>query len=351
VAWNLLYILCFISSLFSPGKTGPCSQGPVFLFPVLKINNDKGCIVTVVVLERSQYTHTQLKELVEKSYDCFKLVKAHHGKTVLLKPNLISSKAPSLACTNRIFIAAIAEWYLDNGARVMLGDSPAFGSCLNVCEQHGIVEALSRIPVQIVEFSEIRKIELPCGVTVPVALLPLETDLLVGLPKVKAHKQMFVTLAVKNLFGTVKGTGKAALHMLHGGNHADFSRIILDLVDLFPNQIHFADGIETMHRSGPMDGDLLTVNGFGAAKNPVALDTSWLHLLRLDCTRSPLWKAADAGGVVGSNILDIQFPLLAPQDFGGAHFIAPENLNPIRFNPLRYIKNYVRKLYLQMFEK
>jgi len=307
--------------------------------------------VTVVVLEKSLYSLAQLKELVERSHDCLGIAKAHHGKTVLLKPNLISSKAPSFACTNGLFIAAIAEWYIDNGARVLLGDSPAFGSCRKVCEQHGIVEALAGLPVQIVEFSDIRKIELPCGVTVPVALHPLETDLLVGLPKVKAHKQMFVTLAVKNLFGTVKGTGKAALHMLHGRSHADFARIILDLVDLFPAQIHFADGVEAMHRSGPMDGALMTVNGFGAAKNPVALDTSWLHLLELDCTKSPLWRTADARGGAGSDIRDIQFPLLTPQDFSGTGFIAPDTLNAIRFNPFRYIKNYCKKLYLQMFEK
>ena len=48
--------------------------------------------------------------------------------------------------------------------------------------------------------------------TVTVAREAMECDIFVGLPKIKAHNQMYMTLAVKNIFGIVKGVqqGNAA---------------------------------------------------------------------------------------------------------------------------------------------
>lgn len=55
---------------------------------------------------------------------------------------------------------------------------------------------------------------------------------------------MFVTMAVKNMFGIIKGINKAMLRMVHGDGHDLFAGIILDLLSLFPCQLHLADGIE-----------------------------------------------------------------------------------------------------------
>ena len=304
--------------------------------------------VSSVVLEKTGYKNESIKHLVELSHDVLGLDKKHHGMKVLLKPNLISSTSPPLACTHHQFVRAVAEWYVDQGAAVSIGDSPAFGSCKKVCDLHGITEAVKKIGVRIVEFSKTREVVLRCGVKVPIALDALDSDLLVGLPKIKAHNQMYVTLAVKNIFGTIRGVNKAVLHMMHGKNHDGFAEIILDLIRLFPHQMHFVDGIETMHRSGPMDGEPLLLGCFGASKNPCALDTSLLHLLGLDCTKSPLWRVANRNNVVGSDLSEINFPLRTPESFHGSGFSAPAKLNGIRFNPFRFCKSVVKKSFLKV---
>ena len=271
-----------------------------------------------------------------------------HGQVVLLKPNLISGSGPSHACTHPEFVAGVAACFLDHGARVLLGDSPALGNAAKVCEKQGISRAIKGLNVKVVDFSTPVKKRLAGGLTVTLAREALECDLFVGLPKVKAHNQMYVTLAVKNLFGIVKGVNKAMLHMVHGSTHHGFAEIILDLLDLLPPQMHLADGIIAMHRSGPLDGESLPLYCIAAANSAVAMDTALLQVLELDPRRSPLWQVAATRKLVGSDTARISYPLLLPEDFYGSGFLAPAGLNPIRFNPLRFIRGLMKRVMLKV---
>lgn len=272
------------------------------------------------------------------------LAKGLHGQTVLLKPNLISSSGPRLACTHPRFLAGVAIVLRDCGAKVLLGDSPAFGSATSVCHKQGISHALRGLNVKIVDFATPLEKRLAGGVTVTLAREALECDLFIGLPKIKAHNQMYVTLAVKNLFGIVKGINKALLHMVHGTTHRDFAEIIVDLLELLPDQLHVADGIVAMHQSGPLDGTPLPLSCIAAAHSPVALDTALLDVLELDPRRSPLWLVAKARNLGGSDSRALSYPDLTPLDFHGSGFIAPAALNPIRFNPLRFFQGMLKRM-------
>ena len=304
--------------------------------------------VIKVVLQRCvAYEQSPIKDLIETAITGLGAVN-FHGHTLLLKPNLISRAGPSLACTHPQFIAAVASWFLDNGAKVLLGDSPAFGSAARVCQKHGIFAALKGMDVAIVELVTPVQTRLAGGVTVDVASEALSCDFLVGLPKIKAHNQMYVTLGVKNIFGIVKGMNKAMLHMVHGSNHRHFAGIILDLLDILPPQLHLADGILAMHESGPLDGISLPFYCIAAARSPVAMDTALLSALELDARRSPLWQEAAARKIAGCDENLIQFPVLSPHHFHGSGFIAPENLNPIRFNPFRFLRGVLRRVLLKI---
>ncbi len=301
-----------------------------------------------VVLQRCTfYDHIAIAAFTDEAGRRFGLSKSLHGKIVLLKPNFISSRGPALACTDGRFIAGVASWFVDQGARVLVGDSPAFGSAQAVCRTFGITEALRGLDIELIDFTTPVKKRLAGGVTLTVAREALECDLLVGLPKIKAHNQMLVTMAVKNIFGIVKGVNKAMLHMVHGGTHAEFAGIILDLVALLPQQLHLVDGIEVMHGSGPLDGNPLKLGCLAAARCPVALDTALLKVLELDQTRSPLWQTAVTRGLEGSNPANLAYPLLKPQDFYGSGFISPDELQGIRFNPWRFFRGLAKKLALK----
>jgi len=298
-----------------------------------------------VALQRcDSYDRFAIAALIDQMVSHIGFLESFYGKTVLLNPNLISSNGPRFACTHGSFVAGTALWFLDQGARVLIGDSPAIGSVANVCHKQGISLALKGLEVKLIDFVSPLKVKLAGGVFVTIAREALECDFFVGLPKIKAHNQMFVTMAVKNIFGIVKGTHKAMLHMVHGNSHDKFAGIILDLISLLPPQLHLADGIEVMHKSGPLDGSRLMLNCLAGARCPVALDTALLDVLELDPRRCPLWRVASMRGLAGSNPGNLRYPLLSPHAFYDSGFMAPDTLNGIRFNPLRFLRGSLKRL-------
>ena len=305
-------------------------------------------LLTVSIQRCSEYKSSIICGLVEEII-C-RLDQKHHytGSVVLLKPNLISGLCGPLACTHKEFIRGVAAWFLDQGAKVRIGDSPAFGNCKSVCNQQGITETLMGMNVKPVNFSDSVEKKLTGGLTVHVAREALECDFFINLPKVKAHNQMYVTLAVKNIFGIIKGFKRALLQMTLGNSHEQFSEIILDLLDLLPPSLHLADGIQAMHLSGPIHGEPLQLNCVAGSTCPVALDTALLDLLALDKSKSPLWRAGQGRNMRGSDSKNIYFPLLSPTDFVGTKFVAPESLNAVRFNPVGFLGSIVKRVMLAL---
>ena len=293
------------------------------------------------------YEREPLAESINELFAASGLQADFHGKTVLLKPNLISAKGAGLAASDPRFVAAVALWCKERGARVKLGDSPAFGTAKMVCNRHGITEALKGLDVEIVEFHSKAPVQLSCGVKVNIAREVFECDLLLNLPRIKAHNQMYMTIALKNLFGIVKGSNKAWLHMKEGGGengHKRFSSIIFELHTLLGEQFHVADGIIAMHGAGPMDGRPLELGVLAASASPVALDTALLELLGLSREASPLWLEGVRRGVKGSQLSEISWQLQQPSEFSLPRFVPPHELSPIRFNPFRFMKSSLRRL-------
>ncbi len=81
---------------------------------------------------------------------------------------------------------------------------------------------------------------------------------------------------------------------------------------------------------------------------PIALDSAMLDVLCLNKCKSPLWRVASLRQMTGSDSNNLFFPLLAPKDFHGAGFIAPEHLHEIRFNLFRFLKGAVKRIILKV---
>lgn len=295
-----------------------------------------------------EYDRETISEVVDSIHNKAGHFSTLRGADVLLKPNLISGRGPGLSCSHPEFIAGVALWFKGQGARVKVGDSPALGTARSVCRSRGIDVALANLDVEIVELSTPVDRQLHCGRTVSLAAEALECDCFIGLPRVKAHNQMYVTLAVKNIFGIVKGVHKAMLHMTCDNSHARFSDVILSLVDILPPQFHLIDAIEVMSESGPIDGIPLSLNCIGGSVSPIALDTALLDVLQVDAEKSPLQVAAWEKKLKGSDLTKIHYPLSQPADFYGANFVAPASLNPIRFNPFRFVSGMVKRMGLKL---
>lgn len=271
-----------------------------------------------------------------------------HGLHVLLKPNLLTAKNCRLACTDTRFILAVSRWFLDQGSRVSIGDSPAFGSAAGVLDAMGALQKLGALGVRVRNFRRRRSISLAHGVTVGLAEAALDCDLLVNLPKVKAHAQARVTLAVKNCFGCVSGFQKPLRHMIHGGRHHIFFELIASIPGVLPPAVHLVDGIVAMHIIGPVFGRPFPLGCVAGSRNPFALDTALLRILRLPPSRSPLWLAERKLGISGTSLNGFELDQTMLQALQADGFQVPDELMSVRFNPGRFLKGSIRRLFLRL---
>jgi uncharacterized protein (DUF362 family) len=292
---------------------------------------------SVALLHCKQYLRQEITEAIDRLCAALQF-NVTAGTRVLLKPNLLSGRsAEHLACTHPEFVAAVAQWFVDHGALVSIGDSPAFGTAQGVMRNTGIEKALGNLPVARINFDRSEPVRLAGGVKVNVARAALECDMLVNLPRVKAHSQFYITLAVKNYFGTVVGFQKPGWHLRYGAQEDRFASHLLDLLEALPTGITFIDGIVAMHGTGPLSGEPLSLGLVGGSLNPVALDSALLQILKLDFNKSFLWQECAKRGLVGSDPDKLDFPLLKPADFKANGFRAPATLKPVSFNPLRMV--------------
>jgi len=298
---------------------------------------------TVALARCPSYETFELKATVDAL--CQSLAfSVRYGHKVLLKPNLVSASRPDgLAVTHPQVLRAVAEWFIDHGAVVSVGDSPAFGSPSFVMAQCGITKALTGLPVKFPKFDRPKKTRTAGQILISLADEVFQHDLLINLPKLKAHDQMRVTMAVKNYFGVVVAWRKAMAHMRYGDN-GRFVRLLVDLLDLLPEGLSLIDGIMAMHRHGPMNGDPYPVGVLGASLNPVALDSAMLAIIGLPPELSPLWQESACRGLPGSRLTELTFPLARPEALAVTGFITPTQLDPIRFQAFRFLRNSVNKL-------
>ncbi|MFZ5811080.1 MAG: DUF362 domain-containing protein [Thermodesulfobacteriota bacterium] len=266
------------------------------------------------------------------------------GTRVLVKPNLVAPRRARLSCTHPAVVRAACVYLSDCGARITVGDSPAFGTARVVARLCGLTEALRDMPVDIVNFTRPRPVRLSFGGKIGVASQALDAEAILNIPRLKVHDQMGMTGAVKNTFGCVAGSRKSLAHQLYGERGNRFERLIIEVMEHLPETFHLLDGITAMHVHGPVGGRPFALGLVAAAKNPVALDTAMCGLVGMTPAMVPLWREALAANLPGARPGEIGYPLLGPADFDAAGFQGPRALSPVAFRPMRFLKGRLKSL-------
>jgi uncharacterized protein (DUF362 family) len=270
------------------------------------------------------------------------LPRAIRNSTVLLKPNFISRQNAFLSCTHPALIESVCAYFSGGGNRILVGDSPAFGSAAHVAAALGLPRRLAPYGARIVELKRSRPVSPRSDKGPALARIPEEVELLVNLPRLKAHKQMALSGATKNLFGLVPGVTKALAHVRHGQSQASFARMILDLLPDCPESVSLLDGVRAMQRSGPTDGDPYDCGILGASRDPIALDTAISCALGLSEDEVPLWRVARERALPGADPDAIAYTGKRPEQVRCGMTI-PRALSPISFHPLRLAKSICQR--------
>lgn len=265
------------------------------------------------------------------------------GDRVLVKPNLVNAANAQHCTTHPLVVRSVCAWLLDHGVRVTVGDSPAFGPAARVARISGLATALSGLGLTVESLGRPVPLALTGGGTIGVSADALEADRILNLPKLKAHGQMAISGAVKNLFGCVVGFRKALAHYSMGHSHEIFRSMIMDVYAALPRTHHLMDGVRVLHKNGPVNGEPFSLGLLGAAKNGAALDTAACTLIGLTPEQVPLWTEAKARALPGSRQEDIVYPLARPGDFDAAGFVHAAE-RELSFRPLRLIRGRIRSL-------
>ncbi|GFO59724.1 (4Fe-4S)-binding protein [Geomonas silvestris] len=265
------------------------------------------------------------------------------GERVLIKPNLLSAKPPEAAVTTHpeILRAVIREVQRVGGV-ALVGDSPGIGSARKVAERSGMLAVIEETGAEFVPFTEVKTVK-GSGTfrEFELARPYLEADRLINLPKLKTHEMMTMTCCVKNLFGAVVGTQKAAWHLKAGADKELFARMLIEVYQLREPDLNIVDAVVAMEGNGPGSGDPCEVGLLLAGENAVAVDLVAAELAGIPRKLLYVENAARAGNLPGAlreAIETVGFPLESLE----VRPLRLPHLSDVQFGLPGFLKNRLR---------
>lgn len=266
------------------------------------------------------------------------------GTKVLVKPNLVSSKT-QLACTHPNVTISLCRYLKDCGAEITVADSPGYGSAAQASKAIGMTAGLAELGLKPKSLGRPVPLELSFGETIGISRDALETDMIINVPKLKAHSQFVVTGAVKNLFGTVVGFRKALAHTRFGENPGQMEKMIIEVNKAMPVSFNLMDAIYPMHETGPISGKPYTMSLLAGSCNQYALDTAIYMLLGLSPKKILLWRESAKQKIFGYHPDHVKYVIEPPDNFDTKDFIVPKKLSPMEFEAVRFVKGRVKSLF------
>lgn len=196
------------------------------------------------------------------------------GDRVVVKPNVLTGRAPELATTtNPYVVAAVVEMALEAGAAdVVVLDRPT-GAARNAFEVSGIAGRVAAAGGRIKYLSDrdFVNTRIPKGRILrawPLVSDIFEADVFINVPIAKNHGLAGLTMSMKNLMGIMGGS--------RGTVHQDFAQKIVDLNSLVRPHLVVLDAHRILVRNGPTGGDTADVRTSMtciAGTDPVAVDS------------------------------------------------------------------------------
>jgi uncharacterized protein (DUF362 family)/ferredoxin-like protein FixX len=296
--------------------------------------------MTKVTIRKATYDTDIIRPVIQEMLDGRGPGWIKAGMRVVIKPNLLMPAEPHQGIvTHPLIVRAVAEYLLGKGADVQVSDSPPIGSFHKLVRQSGYHEILQGLDVDLKPFTESVPVDVgePFG-AIEIARDIVQADAVINLAKLKSHAQMYLTLGVKNIFGTIVGLRKPEWHMRAGVDRVMFARLLVQIYQAVAPAFTIVDGILALEGQGPgQSGRPRELGLLLGGDNAHAVDKTICTVLGLDPNQLLTYQVARQldlfdGEVHVNGDLDIVddflFPELHPLSLG------PENLN-------RFMRRYV----------
>ena len=219
------------------------------------------------------------------------------GWKVLLKPNLLKGVSPEKCVTTHpTVIQAVIKLVREAGCTPVVGDSPGTGNGRWHSQKAGFRRICEEMAVEWVDF-EADFVEIKdkgSFKNLTIARPVIEADAIINLPKIKTHAQIYITLAVKNMFGIVPGVRKAQWHLSSGRDLDSFCKMLVEICYIKKPVLNIVDGILAMDGNGPGAGDPYPLGYIVAGEEPSAVDRIICDILKLKPSKVPTFKALES---------------------------------------------------------
>ena len=280
------------------------------------------------------------------------------GERILLKPNLLKGAPPEDAVTTHPEVLRAVITRLREGAegaeaaagpRLELGDSPAWGSFAAAAEAAGLAAVCREAGVPLVPFQKGVRTANPEGRVYDHLYLDravLAADGIVNLPKLKTHSQLYMTGAVKNLFGCVAGKRKAWWHFKAGNFEEYFPLMLVETARLLAPRLSVLDAVLAMEGQGPSGGRPRRAGLLLAGEDPVALDRVACEIAGLDPGRLRILAAAREIGWGETDLAQIEIAGLSLEEARLAPPLEAPRMIPIGFSLPRVVKSTLKQQWL-----
>ena len=265
--------------------------------------------MTSVALYRcAQYRPELLDPIMRR---CLSLGNFSRGQKIIVKANMLAARPPDrCVATHPAVVDSVCRALLDLGCRPVIADSPGIEPFGIVARVTGIAAVGARLGVPVKELSRSTlcpPLEARVNKRLELSADVLEADALVNLPKMKTHCQMQLSLAVKNLFGTVVGQRKAQWHYAVGLIRDRFADLLLDIALSAPPTLSILDGVNGMEGRGPANGIPRSYGLIAASADPVALDAAVSAMMGLPAGEYALLRAAKARNLGNWSLRDVEW--------------------------------------------
>lgn len=268
------------------------------------------------------------------------------GNSVLIKPNLLTDRAPEKAVTTHPEVArALIHMIRQCGGKPFIGDSPAGTHKIeSILKKTGFRALCEDEKVTFLVLEKEPSISHNYhGTTLAISRPALEADVIVNVPKLKTHSFTMFTNAVKNVFGLLPGYQKALLHKTFP-TPDQFGGCLAFLYSKIRPELTVCDAITAMEGDGPSAGSPVNLGFLAASADGVALDRILCQMLKIDFNEVRYFEALKQINIGETDLKNIDLTGDYQQLAGLNPLRLPVTAKIIRFIPrglVRLIGPYV----------
>ncbi len=232
---------------------------------------------------------------------------------VLLKPNILSGRAPERAVTTHpAFLRAIARRLRELGVtQIILADSPggvytaaSLERAYRACGYDTLTDVLT------LNTDTTSAVQDDFTIIKPV----LDADYVINCPKLKTHGLTVMSAAVKNLFGCMPGLLKPEQHYKNPTIES-FTEMLVNLSQTIPVQLTLMDAVDCMEGNGPGGGKVRHMGYTLASRSIYDLDEAGAMLMGLHPTSiAPIIRHGRKHGLSHPDDLQWAGDALVPAD-------------------------------------